>query len=169
MEIWDGYFRDGSLSGIDLIRGENIPDGLYHMVCEVLVRHVDGDYLLMQRALEKETYPGYFEATAGGSALKGEDKLACVKRELFEETGIEADVFEELGCHVFDDKHSIFYTYVCVTDWDKSNIMLQKGETIAFKWLNKKEFNEFLNSDKVIERQKRMYIDYFKENGFTIE
>lgn len=42
----------------------------------------------MRRDLSKPNYGGYYEATAGGSALKGEDKMACVKRELFEETGI---------------------------------------------------------------------------------
>lgn len=88
MEIWDGYYKDGTLANIDLVRGKPIPDGLYHLVCEVLVRHTDGDYLLMQRDLKKDIYPGFYEATAGGSALKGENKLDCIKRELFEETGI---------------------------------------------------------------------------------
>ena len=49
MEIWDGYFSDGTLANYDLVRGEPIPQGLYHLVCEVLVRHVDGEYLLMRR------------------------------------------------------------------------------------------------------------------------
>lgn len=119
MEVWDGYFKDGSLSGIDLIRGADIPEGLYHLVCEVLVRHTDGDYLLMERDSSKPNYPGFFEATAGGSALKGEDKISCIKRELYEETGISADEFEEVGYNVFDYNKSIFYAYLCVTDCDK--------------------------------------------------
>ena len=87
MEIWDGYREDGSLANIDLVRGEPIPNGIYHMVCEILVRHTDGDYLLMQRDFRKPNFGGYYEATAGGSALKGEDKITCAKRELLEETG----------------------------------------------------------------------------------
>jgi len=47
MEIWDGYFRDGTPANVDLTRGEKLPKGIYHLVCEVLVRHIDGDYLLM--------------------------------------------------------------------------------------------------------------------------
>ena len=55
------------------------------MVCEILVRHTDGDYLLMQRDFRKSNFGGYYEATAGGSALKGEDKLLvqngnCLKK-----------------------------------------------------------------------------------------
>ena len=58
MEIWDAYFKDGTPAGVDLIRGEKVPEGLYHIVCEILVRHTDGDYLLMQRDFEKIGYPG---------------------------------------------------------------------------------------------------------------
>ena len=43
MEIWDGYLMDGSLANQDLVRGEPIPKDLYHLVSEILVRHVDGD------------------------------------------------------------------------------------------------------------------------------
>lgn len=71
MEIWDGYYKNGTLANIDLVRDEPIPMGLYHLVSEILVRHIDGDYLLMKRAPNKKAFPGYYEATAGGSALKG--------------------------------------------------------------------------------------------------
>ena len=100
MEIWDGYWADGSLANKDLVRGEPIPNGLYHMVCEILVRHTDGDYLLMQRDFCKPNFGGYYEATAGGSALKGEDKITCAKRELLEETGITATLLEEIGRYI---------------------------------------------------------------------
>ena len=42
MELWDAYDEYGNQTGETLVRGEEIPDGLYHMVCEVLVRHADG-------------------------------------------------------------------------------------------------------------------------------
>ena len=28
VEIWDGYFRDGTRANIDLIRGDVLPDGI---------------------------------------------------------------------------------------------------------------------------------------------
>ena len=63
MEIWDGYLSDGSLAGVDIVRGEPIPDGLYFLAVEILVRHTDGDYLLMQRDHTKPAFAGYYEAT----------------------------------------------------------------------------------------------------------
>ena len=97
MEIWDGYFADGTPAGRDLVRGEAIPEGLYHMVCQILVRHTDGDYLLMQRDFAKPNFGGCYDATAGGSALKGEDPFTCARRELLEETGITAGSLEKIG------------------------------------------------------------------------
>ena len=163
MEIWDGYLADGSLSGTDLIRGEKVPQGLYHLVCEVLVRHVDGDYLLMQRDMSKPNHPGCFEATAGGSAFKGEDKLSCVRRELFEETGISVEDFEEVGYCVDDRTRCIYCSFLCVTDWDKEKVKLQEGETMAFKWVNKEQFADFIQSDEAIKRQIERYRTYYSE------
>ncbi|MCD8157771.1 MAG: NUDIX domain-containing protein, partial [Clostridiales bacterium] len=154
MELWDGYFKDGTLAGVDLVRGEAIPEGLYHIACEVLVRHTDGDFLLMQRDLNKESYPGYFEASTGGSVLKGETPLECIKRELFEETGIKGKNFIETGHGTTPGSRCIHYSYVCETDCDKNAVKLQKGETIAYKWLSPKEFYDFINSDKIIDKHK---------------
>lgn len=71
MEIWDAYLEDGTLAGSDLTRGSEIPHGLFHLVCEVIVRHIDGSYLLMQRDYNKINYPGLYEASAafGGKRI----------------------------------------------------------------------------------------------------
>ena len=54
MELWDAYNADHEkIEGAVLVRGEDdtFPDGMYHLVCEVLVRHVDGTL----RELREET------------------------------------------------------------------------------------------------------------------
>lgn len=164
MEIWDGYLMDGSLANQDLVRGEPIPKDLYHLVSEILVRHVDGDYLIMQRDFNKPNYGGYYEATAGGSALKGEDKITCAMRELLEETGVTAISYEEIGCYISQD--TIYFSFLCITDCNKSSILIQEGETISYKWMNENEFIAFVNSDDMILPQKNRYSDYFKKIGY---
>ena len=55
MEFWDAYNEQCEIiDGITLIRGEKIPDGIYHLVSDIIVRHADGSYLLMQRDKEKQ-------------------------------------------------------------------------------------------------------------------
>ena len=43
--------------------------------------------------------------------------------------------------------------YLCETDSDKSAIRLQKGETVAFKWVNAKELREMKKAEKQIKRK----------------
>ena len=50
MELWDAYDENVNLiEGVTLTRGEKIDDGIFHLVCDIIVRHTDGDYLIMQR------------------------------------------------------------------------------------------------------------------------
>ena len=127
MELWDAYDEQlRRLPGLTLQRGEAIPEGLFHLVCDVLVRHADGSYLLMQRDPRKH-YGGMWEATAGSSALRGETPLDCARRELFEEAGICADELIEVGRVVSPETRSIYVEHLCVTDCRKESVVLQEG------------------------------------------
>ena len=144
MELWDAY--DMNLNKIKdktLIRGEAVPDGMYHLVCEVIVKHTDGTYLLMQRDKNKH-YGEYWEATAGGSALQGELPIECATRELREETGI---------C----ETNLIYVDYIVITDWDKSNIILQQGETQDYKWVDKDTLKN-MKSNELVTRRMQLFI-----------
>lgn len=149
MELWDAYYADSTLAGVDLVRGESIEDGLYQVVSDIFVMHKDGSILLMQRDYSK-TFPGQYEASAGGSILKGETPYQGAIRELKEETGILTDNLDLIAITVDESRHTIYYNYKTVTDVEKSDIVLQKGETIGYKWLNRDEFMEFIKTDKFI-------------------
>lgn len=158
MEIWDAYKEDGKLAGCELIRGEGIPNGLYHLVSEIIVKHKDGMYLLMQRDLKKSTFPGLYEASAGGAVLKGETPYDAAVRELKEETGIKAKELKQI--YKCLSKDTIFYGYLCETDCEKESITLQEGETISYLWMSKKEFLKFVESNKYIQDYKNRMSDY---------
>jgi len=166
MEKWDAYTREGIRTGQVLIRDMPIPDGLYHLFCEVLVRHVDGSYLCMKRSMQKPLYPGYYEATAGGSALMGEDAHQCIERELREETGLCGYAFEQVAHHIIEEKHGICYCFLCTVDCAKDAIRLQEGETDSYRWLTEEEFIAFINSDQAIDTQRARYLEYFKKINY---
>lgn len=165
MEIWDGYRKDGTLAHIDLIRGEPVPEGLYHLVCEIIVEHQDGSILAMRRDPRKPNHPGAWETTAGGSALKGEDALHCAIRELHEETGILAETLELLGQEVSDPAHSIFYMYRAEIAGEKPSVTLQPGETVDYRWIPPEEFPAFVQKD-MIPSQRRRYGMLLKRRGY---
>lgn len=167
IELWDAYHADGTLAGCDLIRGEKIPTGLKHLVAEVFVMHKDGSILLMQRDFGKPNYPGVWESSAGGSVLKGESAIDGAKRELLEETGIIAnDDLENLYYVVTDT--TIYRGYLCVTDIPKNDVKLQKGETIAFRWVDEQEFREVFYSDQFVDGL-RERLSEFVEHDFQKE
>lgn len=87
MEIWDLYDEKRKLTGRTHIRGEELPDGCYHLVVHVWIRNSRGEYLISQRAADRPTYPLKWECV-GGSVIKGEDSLHGALREVKEEVGI---------------------------------------------------------------------------------
>lgn len=168
MELWDAYNEAGEKLGFDLIRGEKIPEGVYHLVCEVVVRNRDGEFLLMQRSWEKEVSPGKWEVGAGGSAVKGEGPLEGARRELREETGIAAtEGLQELYRVVHSEHHAIYHGYLLVTDWPGNGIVLQEGETISYSWLSLDEFLDFYDNGLSIGSQKerlRGFVDSIRRS-----
>lgn len=156
MERWDAYDSHfQKVEGVTLIRGEPIPEGLYHLVCDILVRHRDGTYLLMQRDRRKH-YGGMWEATAGGSALQNETPLECAVRELYEETGISSRELTEVGR--VQSGNTVYVEFLCVTDCRKDSVRLQEGETIAFRWVSKEQLLAMQKEELVTERMQE-YIE----------
>ena len=134
MELWDAYTCEGVATGETLVRDEPIPAGRYHLVCEVLVRHRDGSYLAMRRDKNKKGFRGWWETTAGGSALRGEDMWQCACRELKEETGLASGDFHQIGYEVWPGTHCIYSSFLCNVDCDKNTVILQEGETVDKKY-----------------------------------
>ncbi len=168
MEVWDAYNREfEKLEGMTLIRGKEIPDGVYHLVSDVIVRHVDGTYLLMQRDAGKP-FGGMWEATAGGSALKGEGPLACAIRELREETGIESEAMTEVGRVVNDHNHTVYVEFFCTIDGEKDRITLQEGETSAFRWVTKDQLISMKKDELSTERMQRFIDELRPSNEVTL-
>ncbi len=162
MEIWDAYDEQfNRIEGMELHRGTPVPDGVFHLVCDVAVRHRDGTWLLMQRDLRK-SFGGMWELTAGGSALAGETPLVCAIRELAEETGITASVLREAGRVVSKETHRIYAEYLCVTDIDKNQVTLQEGETSDYRWVTKEQLHELIDSGVLTERSQAIMTSLYR-------
>ena len=55
-----------------------------------------------------------------------------------------------------------------MTDIPKGNVKLQKGETVAFRWVNEQEFREIFYSDQYVDGL-RERLREFVEHGFQKE
>ena len=70
MELFDAVDHEENKLGFDLIRGESIPDGVYHRIVEIFTINERLEILLTKRDYEK-MWGGLWEIT-GGAVVKGE-------------------------------------------------------------------------------------------------
>ena len=109
-------------------------------------------------------YPGFWEASAGGSAIKGEEPLEAACRELFEETGLKPDSMELVNILYKDTSRSFFHSYVARVSCDKDSVVLQDGETVDYKWVGKEEFLEYFESENALKSHNQRYEKYINEH-----
>lgn len=165
-ETWDAYNEKEEKYGFDLQKGQIFSHGVFCLITQVLIQHTHGDYLLMQRDYSKKVAPKKYEAS-GGSVLKGETSYQAAIREAKEETGL--DIYDLQLVNKLIDKNpavgikpAIYHYYVAKTNDDKTSVVLQDGETMGYKWLTKKEFLDFFQSDNCILFQLNGFEPYLK-------
>ena len=50
---------------------------------------------------------------------------------------------------------AIYVEFLCVTDWDKEAVTLQKGETVDFRWVSRDELLGMKEDELVTERMQQ--------------
>jgi ADP-ribose pyrophosphatase YjhB (NUDIX family) len=162
MEIWDLYDEKGNKTGEtwERSRAKEIPEGRYHIVCDILIRHRDGDFLLTLRDSRKEMYPGCWEASAGGSALAGETPEEGARREMQEETGLKAEKLELISITRKPDSRSVVYAFIAMVDATKDSVMLQEGETVDYQWMKLSALRKMIRDEPVLAIQYPRYKPY---------
>ena len=162
MEIWDLYDEQGNRTGEtwERARAMEIPEGRYHIVCDILIRHTDGSFLLTFRDPNKDIWPACWEASAGGSALAGETPEEAVRREMREETGLEAGRLELIGTTLRPRSHSVIYAYAAEVECDKDAVRLQPGETVGYQWVDLPELLRLAGEEPVLRIQCSRYRKY---------
>ncbi|MGT2959625.1 NUDIX domain-containing protein [Streptococcus caballi] len=109
----------------------------------------------MKRDINKPSYPNYFEASAGGSALAGESTEEAILRELEEETGITPLTLTFLDRNLYR-KDACF---IATADCPKSAVRLQEEETTDYCWVPLEQLTYFIANHLVIPRQVELLKD----------
>lgn len=154
MELWDLYNALGQRTGKTMARGNPVPEGYFHAVADVAVRHADGSFLFTLRDRNKPVFPGKWELGAGGSVIHGEEILDGARRELLEETGLIADALTPAFYIIRPENHTIYQGYLAEYAGNKDAVRLQEGETIDYRWLSAAETVAFMQSDDCIAPQR---------------
>lgn len=116
-------------------------------VC-VLALDQDNNALLVSQF--RYPYRQVLRELPAGKLERGEDPDLAARRELREETGIEADALSPLYRVRSEEKHALYGGFLCVTDRPKDAVHLQAGETIAYRWLSREELVELVASSDFV-------------------
>lgn len=172
-ELWDAYDQYVKHLGFDLVRGETVPAGVYHLVVKVVTVAQTGEVLLTQRSPEKKNALAW-EFT-GGCVKKGETARYAAARELREETGIAVaeEELEPLTMLTVSRERGSYHMFIYAAMIPAPcAVTLLEGETVDSRWVTCETFREMVQTDPkivpAIERQP--FLDaldrFLKNKGF---
>lgn len=168
MELWDLYTEDRELTGKEHIRGEELPDNMYHLVVHVWIKNSKGKYLISQRSASRPTFPLMWECV-GGSVLKGESSIDGAIREAKEEVGVELLpvnaklVFSKIRKIVNGKKFNDIVD-VWLFQYDDEDI-LNKATTDEVEktvWMNRSEILDLFEHNKLVDTLKYFFTEVDK-------
>lgn len=165
MELWDIYDRQRRTTG--RFHGARHADGAGGISS-------DGVRLGVQPAAGAAADPPRTGEEAlcqllgrhGGAALVGETSLQTVRRELREETGIEADEADFHLVRSFREHSTFSDVYFLFHDIPLSALHLQPGETTEARWVSKAGLEALVASGEVAQpdvRRLRQLRDEFRK------
>lgn len=148
-ERWDIYDSNKQLTGRTMKRNDWIlQDGEYHLSVLAVIRRTDGKYLITKRAMDKAWAPGWWEVSGGG-VMAGESSYEAIKREVFEETGL--DISNAEGGFLFDyhrenpgegDNYFVD-VYRFTLDFTDEDVKAQESETDGYRIVTIEDIKKF--------------------------
>ena len=156
MELWDLYNEHRELTGCDHIRGEEVPQGFYHLVVHIWIHNSKGEYLISQRSADRPNCPLMWECV-GGSVTKGEDSLTGALRETKEEVGLTLSpedgklVYSVVGRVVNGVKFTdIVDVWLFEYDGPVSLDQATTKEVAQTAWMTKEQIRELYDTGKLV-------------------
>lgn len=152
MEIWDLLDKNRQPLGVTHPRGQQfpMPPHTYHLAVSVFTLDMHNRLLLTLRDPNKRKYPGYWEYT-GGSGIAGEDSITAARRELLEETGIDASPDDMIFLGAIREPTAFMDCYLVklAIPGEDVQITLQEGETVDAMWVDLYTFDTMLQRGKI--------------------
>ena len=88
MEKRDVFLRDGTFTGLTIEKHTPMQKGWFLRHAVIIMKTMDGQYVMQQRSLKAKYSPGEWDVTGGG-VVSGETSAQAAVREALEEVGVE--------------------------------------------------------------------------------
>lgn len=153
MELWDLYDKDRVLTKETMVRGDEMKKDTYHLVVHVVIINSENQMLIQQRQWNKNSAPGLWDITVGGSVLAGETSLEGAIRETSEELGIDLNLNQRPHLSVpFDDAYDDIY--IVNQEVELNSLMVPNDEVLGTKWASIDEIYEMIDNKSFVNYRK---------------
>ena len=139
MEAWDLYTQDRVKTGQTMLRGDPVPEGLFHLQVHVCIFNEQGEMLIQQRQSTKRWYAGLWDYSVGGSAVAGDTSLAAAERETLEELGLQVSLAGRKPAVTRWYGAMIDDYYILPLNVALSDLHLQRDEVQAVRWASRED------------------------------
>ncbi len=157
MEIFDLFDENRLPLNKTMVRGTQMPENSYRMVVHCVILNSTGNKMLIQKRLAtKNPYPGLWDVSCGGSAIKGEISSQAIHRELLEELGFDYNFSKIRPVFTFNFVQGFNDFYVIMQDVDIKTLKLQQTEVECVKWATKEEILNLIDNNKFIPYKKTL-------------
>ena len=150
MELVDLY--DENRVPLGLTAERHCPKGAneYRMVVHVCLFDSRGRLLIQKRTAEKRVWPCRWDVSVGGGVDAGETSRQGAEREFREELGCPLDLTDQRPAVTVNFPEGFDDFYIVNRDLDEKELMLQKEEVSAVRWVTLKELLAMVDSGEFI-------------------
>ena len=142
LDLYDNNFN--KLGKTVLRRIDEIPENTNIMMSYILIKN--NDKYLLEQSTERNNFKW---AIPGGHVLTNEDGEQGLKRELYEELGLENICIKYIETIKFPYNNYIFNIYLTEDEIDINRLVFQPEEVLQVKWYNKSEILELIREKKI--------------------
>jgi len=152
MEIWEILDRNRQKTGKTIERGTPMNSEEYHLVVDIWIKNINGDYLITKRTPNK-TFPNMW-TICGGSAVLGDDSLEAAMREVQEEIGISLSKVNGRLVKSFRRDTSQIRCFKDIWLFDENvnleDVVHQHDEVSDSMWASERRIREMIDSGEFI-------------------
>jgi len=142
-------------------RKEVVRNALLHRGAVVIVLNSEDQIFVHKRTNTKGLYPSHYDMFFGGSVQYNETYEAAAKRELGEESGIEAPIKRLFGFKYRSPTHNTnFEVFLCVYDGE---LTLQEDEVERGYFVDMESLEEMIKTKKFCPDSLLMFREYCKQ------
>lgn len=161
MELIDILDEDGNKTGTTSTIKELHKSGEWHKIVGIIICDFNNRILIQRRSLKEISSPGKWDIAAAGHVNSGECEIEAIKRELFEEIGLNLEdnqikyfmsYKKEVSNETVNKKHLEDIYISQISPININEFKIQKEEVEEVKWVSINELKDMMKKNSFISR-----------------